>query len=117
MSALSQQPVPAEILALRRSIDNIDEALVYMLAERFRLTGRIGEIKATVGLPAADPGREEWQLARLVGIADDAGLDVDFAQAFKSFVTAEVIRHHKYQATLARLPRPEQNSCTIACDS
>lgn len=95
--------IPAEILALRRSIDNIDAAMVYLLAERFRLTGQVGEIKATVGLPPTDLGREKWQMNRLVAIAGDAGLDVEFAQAFKNFITAEVIRHHKHTAMLARL--------------
>lgn len=113
MSGTEPQAIPSEILALRRSIDNIDAALVYLLAERFRLTGQVGTIKATVGLPPTDPGREEWQLQRLAEIAQDAGLNVEFAQAFKAFVTAEVVRHHKHLATLARLPGPEQNRCTI----
>jgi hypothetical protein len=34
----------------RQSIDNIDAALVYMLAERFRITKAVGEHKAKSGL-------------------------------------------------------------------
>ena len=90
--------LPAEILALRRSIDNLDGAIVYLLAERFRLTTRVGIIKARDGLPASDPGREQWQTERLTRIAEEAGLDVAFAEAFRSFVTAEVIRHHHHYA-------------------
>jgi len=76
--------------------------MVYLLSERFRLTTQIGEIKAITGLPAKDAIREDWQIERLKNIADEAGLDVEFAQAFRAFVTAEVIRHHNHQAQLAR---------------
>lgn len=79
---------------LRGSIDNIDAALVYLLAERFRATKQVGELKAEHGMPASDPGREEQQLARLRTLALDADLDPDFAQKWFTFVVAEVIRHH-----------------------
>ena len=38
----------------RQSIDNIDAALVHMLAERFRCTQAVGVLKATHELPPAD---------------------------------------------------------------
>ena len=41
----------------RESIDNIDAALVFMLAERFKVTQAVGAHKAQIGLPPADPGR------------------------------------------------------------
>ena len=43
---------------LRDSIDNIDAAIVHMLAERFRYTHAVGKLKARHGLPSRDPGRE-----------------------------------------------------------
>ena len=92
---MDQQAIPPEILALRASIDNIDAALVYLLAERFRLTRRVGEIKASTQLPPADPHRESQQIDRLTSIALDAGLDPEFAGAFREFIVAEVIRHHQ----------------------
>ena len=42
----------------RASIDNIDAALVCMLAERFKITQAVGEYKAEIGLPPADEARE-----------------------------------------------------------
>jgi chorismate mutase len=87
--------VPAEILGLRSSIDNIDAALVHLLAERFKLTERVGQLKAVGGLPPADPTRDQQQIARLTGIATQAGLDPEFAEGFRAFIVAEVIRHHE----------------------
>ncbi len=87
-----------ELAALRRSIDNIDAALVHMLAERFRCTKAVGLLKARHGMPAADHGREAEQIARLRRLAADAHLDPDFAEKFLSFVIREVIRHHQQAA-------------------
>ncbi|MFV2145878.1 chorismate mutase [Isoptericola sp. G70] len=87
--------LPAEILALRSTIDNIDAALVHLLAERFRATERVGELKATDGLPPADPQRDRQQIDRLKTIASGAGLDPQFAEEFRNFIVSEVIRHHE----------------------
>jgi len=86
---------PAQSLQrLRGSIDNIDAALVFLLAERFRCTKQVGELKAEHGMPPSDPAREEQQLARLRTLALDAELDPEFAEKWFNFVVAEVIRHH-----------------------
>jgi chorismate mutase len=79
----------------RQSIDNIDAALVFMLAERFKVTQAVGAYKAEVGLPPADPGREESQIARLRALATQANLDPEFSEKFLRFIIDEVIRHHQ----------------------
>lgn len=86
---------PPELLRLRTSIDNIDAALVHLLAERFKATQQVGVLKADLGLPPADPVREERQIVRLKALADEAGLDPQFAEKFLNFIIAEVIRHHE----------------------
>ena len=85
----------AELLEARGSIDNIDAALVHLLAERFKLTQRVGVLKAQYGAPPADPAREARQIARLRALAESARLDPAFAEKFLAFVIAEVIRHHE----------------------
>lgn len=82
-------------MSLRGSIDNIDAALIHMLAERFRCTQKVGELKAQYDLPPADPAREQRQIARLRHLAEEAQLDPDFAEKFLNFVIKEVIRHHE----------------------
>jgi chorismate mutase len=79
----------------RDSIDNIDAALVFMLAERFKITQAVGEYKAKTALPPADQAREERQIERLRQLARDAKLDQDFTEKFLRFIIDEVIRHHQ----------------------
>lgn len=85
----------AQLEKFRESIDNIDAALVFMLAERFKVTQAVGRYKAEAGLPPADPGREDQQVARLRRLAEDAKLDPDFTEKFLRFIIDEVIRHHE----------------------
>lgn len=87
--------VPAELAHARRTIDNIDAALIHMLAERFRCTQQVGHIKARHDLPPADPMREAVQVARMRCLAEEAGLDPDFAEKFLAFMISEVIHHHE----------------------
>lgn len=87
-------PAP-ELAAMRASIDNIDAALIHILAERFKLTQKVGIYKAAHDLPPADPAREKVQVARLRKLAEDADLDPDFAEKFFAFIVKEVIRHHE----------------------
>ncbi len=94
-AAESPEQTPESILAgYRRSIDNIDAALVFLLAERFKVTQKVGAFKAATNLPPADPAREDAQIARLRKLAQDADLDPDFTEKFLRFIIDEVIRHH-----------------------
>jgi chorismate mutase len=86
------------LAAYRSSIDNIDAALIHILAERFRITKAVGAYKAANALPASDPGREERQIARLRKLAEDAQLDPEFSEKFLRFIIEEVIRHHEQAA-------------------
>ena len=85
----------ATLAGFRASIDNIDAALIHILAERFRITKAVGAYKAENDLPASDTGREERQIARLRKLAEDAQLDPDFGEKFLRFIIDEVIRHHQ----------------------
>lgn len=82
----------------RQSIDNIDAAMIHILAERFRITQAVGAYKATNKLPASDPGREERQITRLRKLAEEAKLDPEFSEKFLRFIIEEVIRHHERAA-------------------
>ena len=80
---------------LRGSIDNLDAAIICLLAERFKITQQVGVLKQTRGLAAADTEREEQQIARLRRLAEAANLDPEFAEKWLTFVVSEVVRHHE----------------------
>ena len=78
----------------RSSIDNVDAALIHLLAERFRITHQVGVYKAQNGLPAEDKERETAQVKRMRELAEEAGIDPVFSEKFLRFIIKEVIRHH-----------------------
>ncbi|NUU06071.1 chorismate mutase [Leifsonia sp. C5G2] len=84
-----------QLQSIRQSIDNIDAAVIHMLAERFKFTQQVGALKAEHGLPPADPEREREQIQRLRGLAEESHLDPAFAEKFLTFIIAEVIHHHE----------------------
>jgi chorismate mutase len=92
---MAEPTIDPQLAEFRRSIDNIDAALVHLLAERFKITKAVGRYKASVDLPPADPERERAQVARLRSLAEESGLDPVFTEKFLRFVLAEVIQHHQ----------------------
>lgn len=101
--------VARELAAIRLSIDNMDAAIVHLLAERFKFTQQVGRLKAAHGMPPSDPDRERTQIARLRSIAEEAQLDPEFAEKWFTFVVAEVIHHHERLAT-GTIPQPSSDS-------
>jgi chorismate mutase len=92
---MNQPSTNSQLADFRSSIDNIDAALVHLLAERFKITKAVGRYKASVDLPPADPEREAVQINRLRLLAEDSGLDPAFTEKFLRFVVDEVIQHHQ----------------------
>ncbi|RFA12270.1 chorismate mutase [Subtercola boreus] len=93
-----------QLESIRESIDNVDAALIHLLAERFKFTQQVGRLKARHGLPAADLDREARQIRRLRGLASESHLDPEFAEKFLGFIVAEVIHHHEKIAGAAAAP-------------
>ncbi|WP_082012085.1 MULTISPECIES: chorismate mutase [unclassified Rhizobium] len=86
--------VSEQLSSYRQTIDNIDAALVNMLAERFRCTDNVGILKAEHALPAADKDREKQQLFRLKILATEAGLDQVLVQEIMQFIIDKVVQRH-----------------------
>ena len=85
----------AEILSEHRQrIDQLDEKLIRLLAERFEITKAVGILKAEQGMPAGDPEREAQQIERLHEIAKEVGMDPAFSVEVFRLIVNEVIRHH-----------------------
>ena len=95
MRSVSAEDARAELTRLRASIDNLDAALVHLLAERFKCTEQVGRLKARAGMPPADPDREAVQIARLRSLSESSGLDPHFAEKMLGVIISEVIRNHE----------------------
>ncbi|SEG97979.1 chorismate mutase [Nonomuraea solani] len=102
--------VRRELRRLRASIDNLDAALVHLLAERFKCTQEVGRLKAEYELPPADPAREAEQIKRLRSLAEESKLDPVFAERFLNFIIAEVVRHHELIANSRSAARANQQA-------
>jgi len=87
--------IPQELAEARRSIDNLDAALIHLLAERFKITQSVGRIKARLDLPPADREREAEQVRRLRLLAAESQLDPEFAEKVVTFIMTEVVQHHE----------------------
>ena len=88
-----------KLLQHRGSIDNLDAALIHIMAERFRVTKAVGVLKAENDFPPSDPDREKRQVERLRKLASESNLDPDFAEKLLNFIISEVIQHHKQAAS------------------
>ncbi|MBO0701917.1 MAG: chorismate mutase [Candidatus Dormibacteraeota bacterium] len=85
--------------ALRQQLDEIDERLVRVLEERFRVTREVGRLKAEVGLPPIDVARERRILARLEVVARAARLDPELLQGIYRQIFDAVVAEHRAAGT------------------
>lgn len=83
------------IKQLRQSIDNVDTAIVSLLAERFKYTAEVGVLKAQAGFAPEDRERENRQAARLKEVAVNAGLDPNIEENYREFVVTEAKKRHQ----------------------
>jgi len=92
---MQSQQVPQELLTLREDIDRIDAELVNLLARRFKVTARVGELKARNGLESVDPAREQEKLDRLRQMAGENGLNSEFMLDLFQTIFDEVVKNHR----------------------
>ena len=90
-----EQDTQKQLKEHRDSIDNIDAALVFLLSERFKITHKVGVLKAENTLLPADKSREAQQVSRLRKLSKEADLDPEFAEKMLNFIIAEVISNHE----------------------
>lgn len=84
-----------ELEVLRKEIDSVDERFVALLAERFRITRRVGRIKAERGLPAQDATREAQIDAKVRRLATEFELDEGLVSDVLRAVIDRVVAEHR----------------------
>ncbi len=90
-----KKEVKTQLEEYRESIDNIDSMLVFLLAERFKITEKVGKLKADNNLPASDKNREAKQRERLERLSAKAGIKPGFISRLLNFIIGEVVKNHK----------------------
>lgn len=95
----------AELLSLRKQIDRLDHGLVLMLANRFALTRRVGEIKARVGLDSFDPQREAEKIADIRQLCAQHDVNPDLVADMLAQIMRETVKNHdKIRSSLQSQP-------------
>lgn len=87
--------VKHKINDIRLSIDNFDNIFIYLLAERFKCTRTIGQLKAICKLPPVDSKREAKQMMRLQSLAKSFSMNPVFIENLFNLIIKEVIDNHK----------------------
>jgi len=92
---MDPEAVPSELLELRDKLDVLDSEIVDLLARRFALTQRVGELKASHALNSLDSSREAQKLARIEALCQERGLNAELVSALFVQIMEEVVRNHE----------------------
>jgi chorismate mutase len=91
---MSEQAIPAELQEIRKQIDDIDDRLLRLLAERFQLTHTVGVIKAKQNLNSFDSSREAEKITRLRERCDSLEIDPNLVEELFTRIMQEVVKNH-----------------------
>ena len=92
---MASESIPAELLEVRGKIDRIDRDILALLGERFKLTHKVGLLKASNALQAVDATREAEKLAVLSSLCEEYKLNPEFVAGLFSKIMEEVVKNHR----------------------
>lgn len=78
----------------RKQIDEIDEQIVRLLANRFKVTQKIGDYKKIHRLEAIDTSREKIKFEQLVALSKSQNLNSKLITDIFRLVINEVVKNH-----------------------
>ncbi len=83
--------VNADLKGIRRRIDEIDDGLVSLLAERLKLSGDIVALKRKLNTSVRDEARERAVIDRARTLARERSVDPDFIESVMRLVMAQMV--------------------------
>lgn len=84
-----------EISSARTQVDEIDGRIVALLAERFKITRKIGTYKAAHNMISRDQERENFQLDTIAKKAKAGDLNPELARQILQLVIDEAVKEHQ----------------------
>jgi chorismate mutase len=84
----------AEIQQVRAQVDSIDRQIAVILAHRFSLTNRIGQLKAEIGEEPLDPSRQKARQDLLRQLAMQTGVELSLLEEIFDAVKERTQRSH-----------------------
>ncbi len=108
---MSTSPSPTTVPEARARIDEINERVVELLAERQAIVDALCELKADADRTVRDPEREAELLAHVRAVADEAGLPPTLAETlFEEILAHSVERQRRQRADGVAGPSAEEPS-------
>jgi len=92
---MTTESIPAELLEARREIDEVDREIVLLLAKRFAVTRRVGQLKASNKLEVVDPNREAQKLEGIRSLCQQHELNDEMVSGLFVQIMAEAVRNHR----------------------
>jgi|AntDeeMinimDraft_5_1070356.scaffolds.fasta_scaffold19212_2 chorismate mutase len=90
-----RQEAMADLEDLRSEIDQLDTKLIELLADRFAVSRRVGELKRAKALTSRDAEREALQMKRVRELAHERGVSPELAEAMLRLVVDAVVVEHQ----------------------
>lgn len=83
-----------DLIGLRKNIDKIDEQIIKLFGDRFKITERVGIYKRDNNLKSKDPIREQEQIKQIQTWAQMYHVDADFIEKIFHLTVEVVIQNH-----------------------
>ena len=87
--------IPGELIEIRNRIDEIDQGIIELLHERFKVTHEVGLLKAKRALHSQDVRREEQKLEALGALSESHKLEPTLVRELFRRIMEEVVRNHE----------------------
>jgi chorismate mutase len=85
---------------LRKNIDEIDQKIIALLAQRFKYTEEVGMYKAKNNLNTQDTMRESQQFQKIIQFSEQMGLNPEYSSEIYRRIIDIVISRHKELLTM-----------------
>lgn len=87
--------IPRELIEIRNRIDEIDQNIIELLHERFKVTHEVGLLKAEREMSSQDAQREEQKLEALGALSESHKLEPTLVRELFRRIMEEVVRNHE----------------------